>query len=180
MTAITPGQRAFVELAFADNQVIDNETFRRSLSLWPSGVSVITTAGSEGLAGMTVSSFTSISLDPPLVGFYAGLSSSTWAMIKESRIYAVNVLSEEQEELCGRFAGRDRNFDGLVWQGARTGSPIIDGVVCALDCELVAEIVIGDHVLAVGAVVHTHISQEPPQPLLWHNRGTATLALRKP
>lgn len=131
---------------------VDPAEFRRVLGHYPTGVAVVTAAGAEPV-GMAVNSFTSVSLEPPLVSFCAASSSSTWPRIRSAGRFAVNFLHQDQHHLCRQFSrsGVDR-FEGVGWAPSATGSPLLDGAVAWLDCELEAEHPAGDHVIVVGLV----------------------------
>ena len=110
--------------------------FRRVLGQVPTGVALITATTPTGPAGMAVNSFTSVSLDPPLVSFCAALTSSTWPRIQAAGAFSVNVLGEHHAEVSRRFAqkGADR-FAGLGHRSGATGAPVLDGVAAHLDCD---------------------------------------------
>ena len=157
--------------------------FRRVLGQFPTGVALVTAATSEGPAGMAVNSFTSVSLDPPLVSFCAARSSSTWPRIRDSGAFAVNVLGELHAEVSRRFAqqGADR-FAGLGHRPGATGAPVLDGVAAHLDCELHAVHDAGDHVIVLGHVVHLD-ADEGVRPLVFHSGdywGLQSLAASSP
>jgi flavin reductase (DIM6/NTAB) family NADH-FMN oxidoreductase RutF len=132
----------------------DPEHFRHVLSHVPTSVVVVTGIAPTGPAGMAVGSFTSISLEPQLVGFYPANTSTSWPVIREAGRFCVNVLAQGQNELAARFARRGGDkFAGLNTQPApHSGAPILDGIVAWIDCELEREIQLGDHSLVVGAV----------------------------
>lgn len=132
--------------------------FRRVFGHLPTGVVVITGHDSTGEAlGITIGSFVSISLEPPLAGFFIGTSSRTWPRIAASGRFCANVLSSAQSELCWRFAKETDDtsrFAGLDFSLSTNGSPMLDGVVAAIDCTIEATHHVGDHHLVVGAVTH--------------------------
>jgi 3-hydroxy-9,10-secoandrosta-1,3,5(10)-triene-9,17-dione monooxygenase reductase component len=131
----------------------DATRFRQVLGHFPTGVTVVTGAANGTPAGLTIGSFTSVSLDPPLVGFFPGRTSSSWPVIDASGAFCVNVLSEHQHELCWRFAREiDDKFDGVAWRPGATGSPIIDGVVAWIDCDIDKVVEAGDHWFVMGRV----------------------------
>jgi flavin reductase (DIM6/NTAB) family NADH-FMN oxidoreductase RutF len=144
--------------------------FKTALGQWPSGVSVVTTRVGSTAAGMTVSAFFSVSLDPPLVAVCLDRKAATLGLVTRSGRFAVNVLSAAQSELSDRFATRDNEptrFDGVALHPSEAaGSPLIAGAVVHLDCELTATHDAGDHVLCVGQVglALTH----PGSPLIYH------------
>jgi flavin reductase (DIM6/NTAB) family NADH-FMN oxidoreductase RutF len=137
---------------------IDSSVFRSTLGHVPTPVTVVTGLDSEGRpVGLTIGSFSSISLDPALVGFFVGVGSSTWPRMAERGSFCVNVLAEGQEDLCWRFAKEppaqaDSRFDGVTWQPGPTGSPVLDGVVAWIDCDVHSVTEVGDHAFVVGRV----------------------------
>src|SRR5262245_41467821 len=107
---------------------IDPQTFRQVLGQFPTGVVIITAVCRDGTpTGMSIGSFASVSLDPPLVAFFPMRTSRTWSEIEATRRFCVNVLGADQERLCRAFArpGADK-FDGVEWRPAASGSPIIE------------------------------------------------------
>jgi 3-hydroxy-9,10-secoandrosta-1,3,5(10)-triene-9,17-dione monooxygenase reductase component len=142
--------------------------FRRVLGHVPTGVTLITASTPAGPAGMAVNSFTSVSLDPPLISFCAARTSATWPLIRAAGAFGVNVLSEQHAEVSRRFAqkGVDR-FAGTSYRLGVTGAPVLSGLVASLDCELFGEHDAGDHVIVVGRVVHLEVD-EAVRPLVFH------------
>ena len=132
---------------------LDSAQFRKVLGHFPTGVTVVTGQADGKVQGLTIGSFTSVSLDPPLVGFFPAKTSESWPDIEKSGAFCVNVLSEKQVDLCWRFAkeGDDR-FDGVVWRPASSGSPIIQGVVAWIDCDIDNVVEAGDHWFVMGRV----------------------------
>ncbi|GAA1756783.1 flavin reductase family protein [Luedemannella helvata] len=131
-----------------------HEDLRRILGLFPTGVAIITTVADAGPAGLVVNSFTSVSLEPPLVGFFPARSSRTWPLIRAAGAFCVNILAADQEPLARVFArpGADR-FHGVTWRPApHTGAPVLDGVLGWIDCTLYDVVATGDHDLALGRV----------------------------
>jgi flavin reductase (DIM6/NTAB) family NADH-FMN oxidoreductase RutF len=132
----------------------DSAHFRAVLGHVPTSVVIVTGLNAAGDAfGITIGSFTSVSLDPPLVGFLPGLNSKSWSSIRESGRFCVNVLGANQEEVCWRFAKEgDDKFAGLDWTPSAGGSPIITGSIAWIDCSLESETVAGDHYFVLGNV----------------------------
>jgi 3-hydroxy-9,10-secoandrosta-1,3,5(10)-triene-9,17-dione monooxygenase reductase component len=151
-----------------DVQTLAAHRFRRVLGRFPTGVVLVTARTADGPTGMAVNSFTSVSLDPPLVAFCAARSSSTWPRIREVGAFSVNVLGEGHADVSRRFArkGIDR-FAGLGHRPGVTGAPVLDGVAAHLDCELHAVHEAGDHVIVLGRVVHLD-ADEGVRPLVFH------------
>jgi 3-hydroxy-9,10-secoandrosta-1,3,5(10)-triene-9,17-dione monooxygenase reductase component len=158
-------------------QLQGRDRFRHVLSHVPTGVVVV--AGHDGTApaGLAIGSFTSISLDPPLVGFYPDRASTSWPVIRRAGRFCVNVLAAHQAGICRRFArsGGDK-FMGITWRpAAQSGGPILDGVVAWIDCELEREIELGDHSLVVGRVLDLGL-ERPAPPLIFLRGGHPALA----
>ena len=151
------------------------QRFREVLGHLPTGVVVVAAETPAGPAGMAVNSFTSVSLEPPLVLFCPARSSTTWPGIRESGRFCANVLAGEHEALSRRFAskGADR-FAGVAWRRGACG-PCIEGVVAWLDCELEAEYEAGDHTIAVARVLGLDL-EDSSVPLVFHRGSYAALA----
>lgn len=130
--------------------------FRDVLGCFASGITVITTMSGGEPVGMTCQSFSSVSLDPPLVMFVPARSSRAWPLIQRSGRFCVNVLAADQEHVSGQMAtkGADK-FAGIGWTpAASTGSPVIDGTLAHLDCTIHAVYEGGDHYVVIGKVEH--------------------------
>ncbi|MGM5068763.1 flavin reductase [Rhodococcus qingshengii] len=133
---------------------INPSHFRQVMGQYPTGVVVIsTTIPGEPVAALTIGSFSSVSLNPPLVAFYPDQSSSSWPKIHAQGRFTINVLSADQEALCRQFArkGADK-FAGVSWHPAPSGSPLIEGATAWLDCELHDVQEVGDHYLVIARV----------------------------
>ncbi len=141
------------------------------LGHFATGVTVITAIDDGEPVGMAANSFTSVSLEPPLVLFCAATSSTTWPRIQRSGAFTVNILGSHQEDVSRLFAtrGADR-FGTVAWRIGVGGSPVLDDVLAYLDCTIDAEHDAGDHVIVVGRVLDLGITAEA-SPLLFH-RGT--------
>ncbi|HLX59269.1 MAG TPA: flavin reductase family protein [Ktedonobacteraceae bacterium] len=135
---------------------IEKDFFRQVMGQFATGVTVVTTATSEGLSGLTVNSFASVSLEPPLVLICIDLHSQTLPFLRASGYFAVNFLTNEQENLSRCFAitsvERHQHFCHAPYQVAATGSPILDGVLAFVDAHIVAEYPGGDHAIFLGEV----------------------------
>jgi flavin reductase (DIM6/NTAB) family NADH-FMN oxidoreductase RutF len=145
------------------------DEFRAALARWASGVAIVTAAAGDRVHGMTVSSFSSVSLDPPLVLVCADKSSITLELLDAGRVFAVNVLAADQQGLSNRFASKKdehRRFEGVAWRRGATGAPLLDGTVASLDCRVVAAHDAGDHVIYVGQVESAEV--HAGEPLLYH------------
>ncbi len=140
----------------ADEQIYrpDADEFRSVLGQFATGVTIITAVDDGEPVGVAANSFTSVSLDPPLVLFCVARTSSTWPRIERARKFAVNILGEHQEELSGLFAkkGADR-FGQTDWHLGVGGSPVLHDTLAYLDCEFWNEYDGGDHIIVVGRVL---------------------------
>jgi flavin reductase (DIM6/NTAB) family NADH-FMN oxidoreductase RutF len=135
---------------------IEKEFFRHVMGHFTTGVTVVTTRSQETLAGLTVNAFSSVSLNPPLILICVDLTSTTGPVIRESGVFAVNVLTDNQEFLSRCFATasaeRYESFCHARYHVAATGAPIIDDALAFIDARVVAEYPGGDHVIFLGQV----------------------------
>ncbi len=145
----------------------DTSTFRQVLGHFATGVTVVASdpVGSPPV-GITIGSFTSVSLDPPLVGFLPQKSSQSWPSIERAGRFCVNVLAADQGDLCWRFAkeGNDK-FDGISWSRSPGGSPVLSGALAWIDCEVFQVVDAGDHLFVLGLV--TGMGSASGDPLLF-------------
>jgi 3-hydroxy-9,10-secoandrosta-1,3,5(10)-triene-9,17-dione monooxygenase reductase component len=125
--------------------IADGALFRRILGHFATGIVVVTAHDTEPI-GMTCQSFSSVSLDPPLVMFCPAHTSTTWPRIRAVGTFAINILAANQEDICRKFAvsGADK-FTGVAWSPGLTGAPILSGVIAHIECRLEAVMVGGDH-----------------------------------
>jgi 3-hydroxy-9,10-secoandrosta-1,3,5(10)-triene-9,17-dione monooxygenase reductase component len=144
------------------------DDFRRVLGHFATGVTIITAMDGDEPVGVAANSFTSVSLDPPLVLFCVGRTSTTWPRIEQARRFAVNILGEHQEELSRLFATRgvDR-FAQVEWHGGVGGSPVLHDVLAYVDCEFWAEYDGGDHIIVVGRALDLGVTHHAG-PLLFY------------
>ena len=159
---------------------LDLEVFREVLSTFPAGVVIVTAIGADGTpAGLTISAFCSVSADPTLVLICIDRGSNTLAAVRAAGSFTVNILVEGREELAMRFASkRDDKFDGVSWRSPALaqGGPILDSDAASyLVCKIDSEIEAGDHQIFIGEAVEAGV-QRTRLPLLYHNRGFASLA----
>lgn len=144
--------------------------FRDVLSTFASGITVITTVSNGEPTGMTCQSFSSVSLDPPLVLFVPARSSRAWPVIQRTGRFCVNVLAADQEDISAQMAtkGADK-FADIGWRPAEvTGSPVIDGTLAHLDCTIHTVHEGGDHYVVVGRVEHLETTEgDESEPLLY-------------
>jgi 3-hydroxy-9,10-secoandrosta-1,3,5(10)-triene-9,17-dione monooxygenase reductase component len=141
---------------------IDPLDFRRVLGHFPTGVTVVAAAPGGSPHGMTVGSFFSISLDPPLVGLCVGKGSTSWPDIEPAGRFAVSVLGDDQAEVSNRFARSDGSgrFDGIAWHAGPTGSPVLDDALAHIECVTEQVVEAGDHWIVIGRVVDLGVDRE--------------------
>jgi 3-hydroxy-9,10-secoandrosta-1,3,5(10)-triene-9,17-dione monooxygenase reductase component len=135
-------------------------------------VTVVTTLGADRRpVGLAVNSFTSVSLQPALVAFCVGVSSSTWPTVRSAGSFCVNILAEDQEAVSRTFAshGVDR-FAGMGWRPSPSGAPILADVLAWIDCTVEAEYEAGDHRIVVGRVRELDLLHEG-RPLVFYRGG---------
>lgn len=153
----------------------DQRAFRNALGRFATGVTVMTTRDADGVpVGVTVNSFSSVSLDPPLVLFCLDRSATCLRSFIASARFAVNVLGEDQHEISRRFSGpRTDRWTGIGFDSGVSGSPLLHGCLANLDCTLVATHDGGDHVILVGRV--EQLNETVGRPLLYYSGGYARL-----
>src|SRR5215469_4861590 len=126
---------------------------RTALGLFASGVTVITGVDGGEPVGFACQAFASVSLEPPLIMFCADHGGRTWPRIRRSGRFTVNVLGDDQADLCARFGSRNgRKFEGLNWELSRLGTPALPGVLLRVHAEVTAVHVAGDHDVVIGLV----------------------------
>lgn len=155
---------------------IDPMKYRQVLGHFPTGVTVVTGILDGEPVGFTIGSFTSVSLDPPLVGFLPMVTSDRWHKIRASGSFCVNVLGHDQGDLCWQFAKSsiEQPFEGVAWHPSDiTGSPVLDAAIAFMDCTIDEVYDAGDHHFVMGRVVeleHADPDTEP-LPLLFYKGG---------
>ena len=152
---------------------------KNAMRTYPQGVTVVTTSSGKGPKGITVSSFISVSLDPPLVLVSIGKSSPFHNDFRDARAFAINFLADDQKAVSERFAGRtdasDR-FEGIEFGQGETGSPILGGVKGVLECRSWRVYDGGDHSILVGEVVSAK-TLNSKRPLVYYSQRYTTTEL---
>ena len=170
-------QEASEEAANDGGAEIDPGVFRNVLGHFPTGVTAVTAVNDGRPVGMAIGSFTSVSLDPPLVAFLPGKTSGSWLAIKETGAFCVNGMAHDQLEVCGVMASRaEDKFADVEWHAGPTGSPIIDGSIAYIDCTIEAIHDGGDHDIVVGRVVELDVI-DGRDPLLFYQGGYGTFGM---
>ena len=152
-------------------RIVDPGVMREVLGHFASGVTVVTAVTDDGPIGFTCQSFSSLSLEPPLLAFAPARTSRTWPQLREIGRFCVNVLAEGQDDVSQNFArsGADK-FTGVRWSPSAHGSPVLDDVVAWIDGELWAEYDGGDHTIVVARVLDLG-ADAAHDPLLFHRGG---------
>lgn len=144
---------------------IDPALFRRLLSRFATGVTVLTTRDAGGNpVGMTASSLVSVSLEPPLISVCVDVSAEMHRVLSASGDFVVNVLAAGQQQLSERFANMpaERRFEDVAWRRTSSGLIVLEGVLAHIECQRFAEYPLGDHTLFVGRVTGGAASDGEP------------------
>jgi 3-hydroxy-9,10-secoandrosta-1,3,5(10)-triene-9,17-dione monooxygenase reductase component len=143
---------------------LDSKEFRNVLGLFATGVTVLTSKDKDGKgSGITANAFTSVSLDPPLVLICIDKNAQCYGCFEESKVFVVNILAQNQEEISRRFAtkGIDK-FEGVSWHAGLSGVPLIDGAVGYIECKVVQGYEGGDHTIYLGEVLNVVALRDDP------------------
>ncbi|MCU0625717.1 MAG: flavin reductase family protein [Gemmatimonadaceae bacterium] len=155
---------------------VDKDTFRATLGRFASGITIVTAVDADGRDhGMTVSAFTSLSLEPPLVLTCIARNASVFAALTAATHIGINILAADQEPLSRRFASRDGDrFDGVGYVRGDTGVALLADALANLECRVLERHDGGDHVILVAQVEHAQVREG--QPILYYRGGYASLA----
>lgn len=152
---------------------VNEQEFKNALKLWASGVTVVTSKASDGgLKGMTATSFSSVSIDPPQILVCINKSADTGDAVLEGKTFAINVLKAEQQAISNEFAGgasQEQRFSNVNWHEGDLGSPIIDDALASLECTVVDQVSAGSHWVVIGEV--QNVDCRSGEPLLYYNSG---------
>ena len=152
---------------------LDSETLRRAMRAWTTGVAIVTSMYGDQQYGMTVNSFTSISLEPPLISVALRQLTHTHELVVKSGMFSITILAAAQKELSDRFAGKLPNitnrFDGVQTETISLDSPVFKDGMAYFDCRVVNSIPVGENTLFVAEVLDAR-GQGEGEPLVYHNR----------
>jgi flavin reductase (DIM6/NTAB) family NADH-FMN oxidoreductase RutF len=150
---------------------VDKADFCRTCAKFPTGVTIVTVLDTEGRPhGMTASSFTSVSLNPPLVLVCVDHRAQVLEHLRRCEHLAINVLSEGQHELSAHFARRGQNrFDAVEWEAGHNRVPLIPGVLAWLECRMHRLVDAGDHAILIAEVLR--VSHRDGRPLVYYGSG---------
>ncbi|PYT02336.1 MAG: flavin reductase [Acidobacteria bacterium] len=154
---------------------VSKDDFRIALSRFVSGITVVTVLDRENRpVGITVSAFSSLSLEPPLVLACIDKRASVHAHLTEGSHFAVNILAQDQEHLSRRFASKDLDrFNGAGYREGVSGAPLLEGALAYIECRVVHVYPGGDHTIVVGEVESTSVADH--KPLAYYRGGYAQL-----
>jgi len=152
---------------------LDPEQLRQAMRAWTTGVTVVTAIHDEQRYGMTVNSFTSLSLEPPLIAIALKQLTHTHALVEKSGEFSITILSKSQSDLSDRFAGKipdiEDRFEGVPVETLLIDAPLIKGGMAYFNCRVVNSMPIGENTLFIAEVVAAQGNGEG-DPLVYHNR----------
>jgi flavin reductase (DIM6/NTAB) family NADH-FMN oxidoreductase RutF len=155
---------------------LDPGTLRWAYGAFPSGVVAVAAQARGRVTGLAASSFTSVSLDPPLVSISVASTSNTWPVLREAAHLGVSVLADHHDVVCRQLAGpADQRFAGLPFRSTVDGAVLLDEAVVTFDCSIHAEIEAGDHLIVVLAL-HRVADGGGSSPLVFHRSGFKRLS----
>ena len=160
-----------------EEPTVDADLFRALLRRHAAAVAVVTAPGNPP-AGFTATSFTSVSLDPPLVSFCLAHTASAWKAVQTTEVIAVHVLTQEQEHVARTFATRgiDRFAAHGAWHPGPDGVPLLDGVLATMVCRVFQRVEAGDHTIVLATPeVGEHHADLQVAPLVYHDGRYAAL-----
>ena len=153
-------------MASMDSVITEHESkeLRHTLGRFATGVAVVTTSsGGNQPSGLTINSFSSVSLDPPLILWSLSLNSARRDIFESAEYFAINILAGDQLDLCQHFSSTIPDlFSDIAWQPSPNGQPILDGVAASLECRTWNLVEGGDHIIILGKVLaHNHNDKAP-------------------
>ena len=158
---------------------VSEQDFKNALKLWASGVTVVTSKSeSFGLKGMTATSFSSVSLDPPQILVCINKTADTGDAVLEGKTFAVNILKADQQDISNQFAGgasQEERFANVAWHEGEIGTPVIDDALASLECTVVDQVQAGTHWVIIGEV--QAVSCRDGEPLMYYNSGYRELSV---
>lgn len=161
-----------------NSSTVDREMLRPAFSCFPSGVLALAASGADGApVGIAASSFTSVSLEPPLVSVCVARTSSTWPILRTSGEIGLSVFGQGQGDACRRLSSKDTaaRFAGLAWEVTVGGAVLLDGSPLKMACRVDQEVVAGDHIIVVLEVLDLDLDMDL-QPLVFHHSRFRSVA----
>ena len=147
---------------------INKENFKKALSKFATGITVVATKNNSILYGKTINSFSSLSLSPPLVLFSLDKKSSKLKIFKESKTVSINILSNKQEMISNNFAKKNPDWSEIEYEVLKNGNPVIKNCISNLDCKIVDKIKKGDHIIFICKVARV-LNNNKLKPLIYYN-----------
>jgi flavin reductase (DIM6/NTAB) family NADH-FMN oxidoreductase RutF len=155
---------------------LDPHTLRAAFGAFPSGVVAVAAQVRGQLVGIAASSFTSVSLDPPLISFSVATTSQTWPLLRDAEHLGISVLADHHDVVCRQLAGPiERRFAGLPFRSTGDGAVLLDEAVATFDCSIRHELEAGDHVIVV-LELHAVSDSGGSSPLVFHRSGFKRLS----
>ena len=158
---------------------VDASQFKNALKLWASGVTVVTAqSATQGAKGMTATSFSSVSVDPPQILVCLNQLTDTGGALLESRDFAVNILTSAQQDVSNGFAGNStqaERFAAVAWERGDNGAPLLTEALVSLECRVAQQILAGTHWIVIGEV--QKVVCRSGEPLLYYNGGYRQLTV---
>ena len=167
---VMPDPKALTETSAPD--------FRGAMRQLVGGVSVITVGRGNDISGMTVSSLSSLSVDPPSLIVGVNRNASSWPLLERERVFGVNILAASQLDIAERFAGKGglkgaERFAGAEWRRRATGVPLLVGALASIDCEVEEIIERHSHGIVIGRVVHLDVAPQAAALAYWQGAYVA-------
>ena len=151
--------------------MVTSDDFKQVMRRWASTVTIVTTRTDNVICGLTVTSFSSLSVQPPMVFVSIYRKTHTHPLIENSGIFCVNILAPDMSHISDRFAGRhpdEDRFAGLAHHTEATGAPILNDAVAFLDCRVIEPLITGDHTIFIGQVEAAGLLKPEQAPLLYY------------
>jgi flavin reductase (DIM6/NTAB) family NADH-FMN oxidoreductase RutF len=157
---------------------VSSQDFRSAMRHLAGGVSVITAGRAKDITGMTVTSVSSLSVDPPALIVSINRESSSWPLIKRYGVFGVNILTADQLDIAERFTGKDglkgaQRFAGARWITRASGVPLLVGALAAIDCEVEEIVERHSHAIVIGRVLDLHASSRTAALAYWQGQYVA-------
>ena len=151
---------------------VSSTDWRAAMGSFVAGVTIVTCADEDGIYGTTVSAFSSVSMDPPLLLVCMDTKSRTCGRIEKSKKFAINMLAENQKDLAYRFASSkiEQQYDGVPYELGQGGVPLLAGATCHIECTLTDSVTTGDHQILIGAPTNLKILSHL-EPLVYVHGG---------
>ncbi|MBV1887147.1 MAG: flavin reductase family protein [Parvibaculaceae bacterium] len=181
MSNSSANQKKSTTAAAPAKETVASADWREAMGSFVAGVTVVTCADEEGEYGTTVSAFSSVSMDPPLLLVCMDTKSRTCGRIEKNKKFAINILAEDQKELAYRFASSkiEHQYTDVSYVRGQEGSPLLEGAICQIECRLTDSVNSGDHQILIGAPTNVKILSHL-EPLVYVRGGFHGLGEKMP